>query len=120
MGAFFAASLLPPGEGPSGDLTIPDMETETGPEACQSLEELAAMQEAASGLGRPIMGGQSLRKASWLQEKYGPGNWVKMQWVHHGPGRSQINVHWYRNETTRLSVMFKVKYKRGMNYPEKS
>jgi hypothetical protein len=74
-----------------------------------TLAEQIALNEARAGAGREIIGSSALGDMPRLVDNYGPGEWVKMELVHHNPDGSQINIHWFRNKTTDQNVEFKFK-----------
>ena len=78
----------------------PDVEPRT-------LEQKLALDEARSGNGEIIM--RNLGDAPRLASNYGPGEWVKMQWVHRGLDGRNLVVHWFREPKTGLNVEFKFK-----------
>jgi RHS repeat-associated protein len=64
----------------------------------QSLAEQLALEEAMANGKDIIM--EKLADAPRLIANYGPGEWVKMQWVHRALDGSKIVIHWFRNLTT--------------------
>lgn len=71
----------------------------------QSLEEELAMQEAR-GSGSQII--ENLGDESRLVNIYGPGEWVKMQYIHRAVDGSIITIHYVKNLTTGYETEFKV------------
>jgi hypothetical protein len=55
------------------------------------------------------MRGQVLGDVPRLVANYGPGRWVKMQWVHQALDGTKTVIHWFRNESTGENVEFKFK-----------
>ena len=71
----------------------------------KTLAEQLTLEEAESQGGKIIM--RNLADAPRLQNVYGPGQWVKMQWVHRALDGSKTVVHWFRNLATSQNAEFK-------------
>ena len=75
------------------------------------MEEQIVLKSAKSGGGREIVGTSQLGDLPRLEAVHGPGEWVKMEYIHIRPDNRQINVHWFRNKTTGQEVEFKFKFR---------
>lgn len=72
----------------------------------KTLPQQLALGAAKEGRGTRIMA--NLADDPRLVANYGPGEWVKMQYVMRGNDTS-VTVHYFRNLTTKLDVEFKFK-----------
>lgn len=72
----------------------------------RNLPQQMALGAARDGQGAVIM--RNLGDANRLIANYGPGEWVKLQYVLRGTD-SNVTVHYFRNLTTKMDVEFKFK-----------
>ncbi len=70
----------------------------------KNLPQQLALGAARQGQGTVII--RNLADAPRLAANYGPGEWVKMQYVLRG-NESNVTVHYFRNLTTKMDVEFK-------------
>jgi hypothetical protein len=89
--------------GPASAENVATMAAESCPAG--SLAEQLAMDEAKSGYGTRIMG--RMGDEPRLVDNYGPGTWVKMQWVHKGINGARYTIHWFSNLDTGQNVEYK-------------
>ena len=73
----------------------------------RTLAEQLALEEAIANRQDIIM--RNLADTPRLIANYGPGEWVKMQWVHRAIDGTIIVVHWFRNLTNGQNVEYKFK-----------
>ncbi|HEX9643641.1 MAG TPA: RHS repeat-associated core domain-containing protein, partial [Acidimicrobiia bacterium] len=73
-------------------------------EVANNLPEQLALDAARAGNGEIII--ENLGDVGRLNDNYGPGEWVKMQYVLRGVD-DNVTVHWFRNLTTNMDVEFK-------------
>jgi hypothetical protein len=81
--------------------------------------ERTAMEAARAGQGRQIMADKTLNDVGRLESLYGPGEWIKMEYVAKRPAseaggaaakpETAVNIHWFHNKTTGQNVEFKFK-----------
>jgi len=74
-------------------------------------EQLVLAEAKATPKGAPAaMTG--LADSPRLEANYGAGTWAKMETVHKVPNNAgQVNVHWFRNQSTGQNVEFKFKFR---------
>nr|WP_269634489.1 RHS repeat-associated core domain-containing protein [Methylovulum miyakonense] len=80
---------------------IPDVEPDN---LCVQL----ALAEAKAGAGEPRMG--KMGDEPRLIAHYGPGPWIKMQYIHDCPDGRIIVIHYFHSVTNYKNVELKIKY----------
>lgn len=83
-----------------------------------NLNEQITLEEAKSGHVTEVKFKDKLKDIDRLEAVYGPGDWVKMSHSHENSDGTQIEIHWFRNKTTRQDIEFKFKVPQVLNPTE--